>query len=58
MQTVRTADRVRNALWMLPALLAGALLRFWMLKRFFEVTGDALIYGGIAEKSMRWGVML
>ena len=55
MQTVSTADRVRNALWMLPALLAGALLRFWMLKRFYEVTGDALIYGGIAKNLLLSG---
>jgi hypothetical protein len=55
MQTVSTADRVRNALWMLPALLAGALLRLWMLKRFYEVTGDALIYGGIAKNLLLSG---
>jgi multisubunit Na+/H+ antiporter MnhB subunit len=55
MQTVRTANRVRNALWMLPPLLAGALLRFWMLKRFFEVTVDALIYGGIAKNLLLSG---
>lgn len=55
MQTVSTADRVRNALWMLPPLLAGALLRFWMLKRFYEVTGDALIYGGIAKNLLLSG---
>lgn len=55
MQTVSTADRVRNALWMLPALLAGALLRFWMLKHFYEVTGDALIYGGIAKNLLLSG---
>jgi multisubunit Na+/H+ antiporter MnhB subunit len=55
MQTVSTADRVRNALWMLPALLAGALLRLWMLKRFYEVTGDTLIYGGIAKNLLLSG---
>ena len=55
MQTVSTADRVRNALWMLPALLAGALLRLWMLKRFYEVTGDELIYGGIAKNLLLSG---
>ncbi len=48
---------MRNALWMLPALLAGALLRFWMLKQFYEVTGDALIYGGIAKNLLFRGVM-
>ena len=55
MQTVSTAGRMRNALWVLPALLAGALLRFWMLKRFYEVTGDALIYGGIAKNLLLSG---
>ena len=61
MQTVRARDRrfltpamgsLRwwpHGIWILVALLAGALLRLWMLKHFFEVTGDALIYGGIAK---------
>ena len=40
---------------MLPALLAGALLRLWMLKHFFEVTGDSLIYGGIAKNLLLSG---
>ena len=55
MQMVRTMDRVRSALWVLPALLAGALLRLWMLKQFYEVTGDALIYGGIAKNLLLSG---
>lgn len=55
MQMLRPADRVRDALWMLPPLLAGLLLRIWMLKRFYEVTGDALIYGGIARNLLRYG---
>jgi hypothetical protein len=55
MQTVKLAGRVRSALWTLPALLAGALLRLWMLKHFFEVTGDALIYGGIAKNLLLSG---
>jgi Dolichyl-phosphate-mannose-protein mannosyltransferase len=55
MQTARLAGRVRSALWILPALLAGALLRLWMLKHFFEVTGDALIYGGIAKNLLLSG---
>ena len=54
MQTV-TAGRVRTALSILPALLAGALLRLWMLKHFFEVTGDSLIYGGIAKNLLLSG---
>jgi hypothetical protein len=31
------------------ALLAGFLIRFWMLRHFFEVNGDTLVYGGIAK---------
>jgi len=50
-----TAGKVRSALSFLPALLAGALLRIWMLKHFFEVTGDALIYGGIAKNLLLSG---
>lgn len=42
-------------LWVLVALLAGALLRIWMLKHFFEVTGDSLIYGGIAKNLLLHG---
>ena len=45
----------RQALWVVMALLAGALLRSWMLKHFFEVTGDALIYGGIAKNLLLYG---
>ena len=37
------------------ALLTGALLRIWMRKHFFEVTGDALIYGGIAKNLLLQG---
>lgn len=50
-----TAGRLRTALSVLSALLAGALLRVWMLKHLFEVTGDALIYGGIAKNLMLSG---
>ncbi|WP_348265007.1 glycosyltransferase family 39 protein [Telmatobacter sp. DSM 110680] len=46
---------MRAAFWILAALLAGALLRFWMLKHFYEVTGDALIYGGIAKNLLLYG---
>ena len=54
MQTVR-AGKMSAAVSILPALLAGALLRLWMLKHFFEVTGDALIYGGIAKNLLLSG---
>ncbi|WP_162601226.1 ArnT family glycosyltransferase [Occallatibacter savannae] len=55
MQTVTAGNRVRNLFSILPALLAGALLRIWMLKHFFEVTGDSLIYGGIAKNLLLSG---
>jgi hypothetical protein len=55
MQTVTAGNRVHTVLSILPALLAGALLRFWMLKHFFEVTGDSLIYGGIAKNLLDSG---
>ena len=43
------------ALRVAPALFAGALLRIWMLQHFYEVTGDALIYGGIAKNLLLSG---
>ena len=55
MQTAGEAGRIRTGLWILLALLAGALLRIWMLKHFYEVTGDALIYGGIAKNLLLSG---
>ncbi len=45
----------REAIWVLMALLAGALLRIWMHKHFYEVTGDSLIYGGIAKNLLESG---
>jgi len=55
MQTVSRGNRVRAALSIASALLVGALLRIWMLKHFFEVTGDALVYGGIAKNLLESG---
>ena len=55
MQTVTAGNRARTVLSILPALLAGALLRIWMLRHFFEVTGDSLIYGGIAKNLLLSG---
>jgi hypothetical protein len=49
------SHRIRAAIWVLMALLAGALLRIWMLRHFFEVTGDSLIYGGIAKNLLLHG---
>ena len=62
MQTVRAENDGRtlalggrHAVWAIIALLAGALLRIWMLRHFFEVTGDSLIYGGIAKNLLLHG---
>jgi len=35
--------------------LAGGVLRSWMLKKFFEVNGDAQIYGGLAKNLLLHG---
>ncbi|HTB96478.1 MAG TPA: glycosyltransferase family 39 protein [Terracidiphilus sp.] len=37
------------------ALLAAAILRLWMVHKFFEVNGDSLIYGGIAKNLLLHG---
>jgi hypothetical protein len=37
------------------ALAAGLALRLWMLHKFFEVNGDALIYGGLAKNLLLHG---
>jgi hypothetical protein len=37
------------ALSAISALLGGAVLRFWMLHKFFEVNGDSQLYGGMAK---------
>ena len=37
------------------ALAAGLALRLWMMKQYFLVNGDALIYGGIAKNLLRHG---
>ncbi|MGA8742637.1 MAG: glycosyltransferase family 39 protein [Terracidiphilus sp.] len=55
MRLVAGENRARTALWVLPALFAGGLLRVWMLRHFYEVTGDALIYGGIAKNLLLSG---
>jgi len=48
-------DRVRGMLPIALALAAGLWLRLWMLKNFFEVNGDALIYGGVAKNLLLHG---
>ena len=37
------------------ALAAGLALRLWMMKQYFLVNGDALIYGGIAKNLLQRG---
>ena len=37
------------------ALLAGGVLRAWMLRKFFEVSGDSKLYGGIAKNLLLHG---
>jgi hypothetical protein len=37
------------------ALAAGLLLRLWMLRQYFLVNGDALVYGGIAKNLLLHG---
>jgi multisubunit Na+/H+ antiporter MnhB subunit len=46
---------LRRALPVLPALAAGLALRLWMLKEFFQVNGDTLIYGGLAKNLLLHG---
>ena len=45
----RVDGRVVRALPVGLALAAGAWLRVWMLKEFPQVSGDTLIYGGLAK---------
>ena len=37
------------------ALISGGLLRVWMLRKFFEVSGDARLYGGMARNLLLHG---
>lgn len=37
------------------ALLCGGVLRVWMLRRFFEVSGDSRLYGGMAKNLLLHG---
>ena len=37
------------------ALLAGGVLRVWMLGKFFEVNGDSQLYGGMAKNLLLHG---
>jgi len=47
--------RFRAPLAVALALAAGAALRLWMLKEFFQVQGDSLIYGALAKNLLLHG---
>ncbi len=49
------ARRLRASLPVALPLAAGLVLRLWMLKKFFEVNGDSLIYGGLAKNLILYG---
>jgi hypothetical protein len=40
---------LRSIISAVAALLAGLVLRGWMLAKFFEVNGDSQLYGGLAK---------
>lgn len=45
----------RQVLTIVVLVTTGLLLRLWMMHKFFEVNGDALIYGGIAKNLLLHG---
>jgi hypothetical protein len=47
--------RLYAALSVALALAAGLGLRLWMLKQFFDVEGDPLVYGGLAKNLLLSG---
>ncbi len=49
------AGHARSLLWLSLALLAGAALRLWFFRHFFEANGDPLVYGGIAKNLLLHG---
>jgi hypothetical protein len=49
------AGNVRFVVAAAVALAAGLALRIWMVKEFFEVNGDSLIYGGLAKNLLLHG---
>jgi hypothetical protein len=51
----RSFAGVRRVLPVTLALAAGLALRLWMLKNFFQVNGDTLIYGGLAKNLLLHG---
>jgi hypothetical protein len=51
----RRTGRLAPALQMALALASGLLLRLWMVKKYFQVDDDSLIYGGIAKHLLQQG---
>jgi hypothetical protein len=49
-------DKRRFWLWAGAALVAGLLLRLWFVGHLARVTGDSLIYGGIARNWLQHGI--
>ena len=54
----RLSGRLFPGLSVALALASGILLRLWMLKKYYEVDYDSLIYGGIAKHLLRQGSYL
>jgi hypothetical protein len=50
-----TALSVRSAASVLLAIAAGLALRIWMFAKFPQISGDALIYGGLAKNLLLHG---
>ena len=48
--------RLRSWLWTALALTAGLVLRLWFIKHAQRLSGDTLVYGGIARNWMLHGV--
>ena len=49
------AGVAREALLVALPLTAGAWMRLWMLKAFPQISGDTLIYGGLAKNLLQHG---
>src|SRR5271157_4392004 len=51
----QSSGGLRSRASILLALIAGGVLRIWMLRDFFQVNGDSLIYGGLAKNLLLHG---
>ncbi len=50
------AGSTRARLSVFGALVAGVVLRLWMFGKFFEASGDSLVYGDIAKNLLTHGI--